>query len=97
MRNAKRRENRIAKCEINKKSAILQENNHALTLQRLQALGINSIIFDTNTATIERDPNGSLHKKVNSFVSFLNNRSIGIVPLVNAPDAGISYALLPIK
>lgn len=72
-----------------------QERDNKKTLQRLQALGFNSFIFDTNTATIEKDPNGSLHKKVNTFVSWINDPSLGITALVNDPQAGIAFLILP--
>ncbi|MFA6259370.1 MAG: glycosyltransferase family 39 protein [Candidatus Peribacteraceae bacterium] len=72
-----------------------QENDNQLTLQRLKALGFNSIIFDTNTATIERDIQGSLHRKVQEFVDFLNDPSLGMRAVVNDPDAGIAYILIP--
>ncbi|MFH1443861.1 MAG: hypothetical protein ABIG34_00530 [Candidatus Peregrinibacteria bacterium] len=76
-------------------NCIFAERDPALTLKRLQALGFNSIVFDTNTVTIEKDPNGSLHQKVNAFLEFANSRSLGIVPQVNDSDAGIAYILLP--
>ena len=37
-----------------------QERDHALTLQRLQALGFNSMVFDLNTASLEKNPRGYL-------------------------------------
>ncbi|MDD4287147.1 MAG: glycosyltransferase family 39 protein [Candidatus Peribacteraceae bacterium] len=76
-------------------NCLYAERDAALTLKRLQALGFNSIIFDTNTATIERDLNGSLHQKVNAFVEFANSRSLGIVPQVNDRDGGVVYIFLP--
>lgn len=72
-----------------------QEQNHALTLKRLQALGFSSMIFDTNTATIESDPNGTLHKKVNALLDFLNDKTIGLDVVVNDASNGIVYVLLP--
>lgn len=72
-----------------------QEKDPALTLKRLKALGFNSIIFDTNTATIESDTNGSLHQKVNSFVDFVNTPSLGLQVLVNDPNAGVAFVLIP--
>lgn len=74
-----------------------QEKNPALTLKRLQALGFNSIVFDTNTQTIEKDPNGSLHKKVNAFVDFVNAPGLGLDVPVFDPDGGIAFILLPPK
>ncbi|MDD5041793.1 MAG: glycosyltransferase family 39 protein [Candidatus Peribacteraceae bacterium] len=76
-------------------NCIFSERNPELTLKRLQVLGFNSIVFDTNTATIEKDANGSLHQKVNAFLEFVNARSLGIVPQVNDPDGGIAFVLLP--
>jgi hypothetical protein len=76
-------------------NCLYAERNPALTLKRLQALGFNSIIFDTNTATIEKDSNGSLHQKVNAFLDFANTSSIGIVPVVNDRDGGVAFMLLP--
>lgn len=72
-----------------------QEENHKLTLRRLHALGFHSIVFDTNTATIEKDPNGTLHQKVQRFLNFANNPELGIVSVVNNPGAGIAYMILP--
>jgi hypothetical protein len=72
-----------------------QEGDAALTLKRLQALGFNSMIFDTNTATIERDPNGSLHEKVQMFVDFVNTPGLGLGIPVNDTAAGIAFILLP--
>ncbi len=72
-----------------------QEHDNALTLRRLQQLGFNSIIFDTNTATIERDSQGSLHTKVQKFVDFLNDRSLGLQVVVNDIDEGVAFVILP--
>lgn len=76
-------------------SCLNQEKDAALTLRRLQTLGFNSMIFDTNTATIERDPNGSLHQKVNAFVDFVNTPGLGLQVPVNDPNAGIAFIVLP--
>ena len=76
-------------------NCLYQERDNALTLKRLQALGFNSIIFDTNTATIEKDPNGTLHQKVQAFVDFLNDQSLGVQVVVNDMKAGVAYILLP--
>jgi hypothetical protein len=66
-----------------------------MTLNRMKALGFNSIIFDTNTATIERDPNGTLHKKVQGFLDFVNTPTLGLQVVVNDQDGGIAFLLLP--
>jgi len=76
-------------------NCINQERDHALTLKRLQALGFNGIVFDTNTHTIEKDENGPLHKKVEAFVSFVNDPTLGLNIPVNDPGNGIAYILLP--
>lgn len=72
-----------------------QERDPALTLQRMKALGFSSIIFDTNTHTIEKNPNGTLHKKVQMFVDFLNTPSLSLQVLVNDPAAGVAFVLIP--
>jgi hypothetical protein len=76
-------------------NCLYQEKNPELTLKRLEALGMNSIIFDTNTATIERDPEGSLHKKAEAFAEFLNTPSLHLQVLVNDNNAGVVFVLLP--
>lgn len=76
-------------------NCIYQERDPKLTVARLKALGFNSIVFDTNTATIERNNEGSLHKKVNAFVSFLNNPESGLNVVLNDPGAGVSFILIP--
>jgi len=72
-----------------------QEGDAPLTLRRLQALGFNSIIFDTGTPSIERDPNGSLHQKVNAFVEFANDPRTGVVTVINDPQSRVAFLLLP--
>ncbi len=69
--------------------------NPEKTVKRLKALGFNSLIFDTNTQTIERDPNGTLHKKVQTFLDFANTPGIGLQAVINDPDGGIAFILLP--
>lgn len=76
-------------------NCINQERDHALTVRRLKALGFNGIIFDTNTQTIERDPNGPLHRKVQAFTDFANDTTTGVQVVVNDPGNGIAYILLP--
>jgi hypothetical protein len=76
-------------------NCLFAERDPVLTLHRLKELGFNSIIFDTNTATIERDPSGSLHQKVNAFLEFVNTPSLGLTSSVNDPDGGIAFILLP--
>jgi len=87
----------IADQQLDFFNCLNQEKNPALTLKRLQALGFNSVVFDTNTQTIEKDANGSLHKKVNAFVDFANTPNLGLSINVYDPSAGIAYILLPKK
>lgn len=72
-----------------------QERENKLTLRRLQHLGFHSLIFDTNTATIERDTQGSLHVKVQALVDFLNDHSLGIQVVVNDLEEGVAFVILP--
>ena len=76
-------------------SCLNQEEDHLLTLKRLKALGFHSIVFDTNTATIEKDSNGTLHQKVQKFLNFANDPATGIIPVVDNPGNGIAYMILP--
>ncbi|MBU1123902.1 hypothetical protein KJ652_04890 [Patescibacteria group bacterium] len=76
-------------------NCIYQERDPMLTVHRLKALGFNSIVFDTNTATIERDPNGSLHQKVNTFLDFVNNPETGLNIVLSDTKGGIAYILIP--
>jgi hypothetical protein len=85
----------VADHQLDMFNCINQERNPELTLKRLIALGFNSVIFDTNTATIERESNGTLHKKVDAFVNFLNTPNLGTRVLVNDINAGIAFILLP--
>ncbi len=85
----------VADNQLDLFTCINQDKNAALTVARLKALGFNSIIFDTNTSTIERDPNGSLHKKVQAFLDFANTPGLGLQAVVNDTAGGIVYILLP--
>ncbi len=76
-------------------NCLYAERDPELTLKRLQSLGFNSIVFDTNTSTIEKDSNGTLHQKVNAFLEFANTPSLGIRRLVNDEGGGIAFILLP--
>lgn len=44
--------------------------NDMRTLDRLKALGFHYMVYDTNTETIERNPQGTLHRKTNRFKAF---------------------------
>lgn len=85
----------IADHQLDFFNCLYQERDATITLKRLQALGFNSIIFDTNTQTIERDPRGSLHQKVQSFVDFVNTPGLGLSLKINDPGAGIVFITLP--
>lgn len=76
-------------------NCLFAERDAALTLKRLQTLGFNSIVFDTNTHTIESDPNGSLHQKVEAFLDFANVKDLGMEIVVNDPGLGVALILLP--
>ena len=52
----------------------------ARTVERLRKLGFHYMVYDTNTATIEKDINGTLHQKVNRFTSFAMNNLKVIAP-----------------
>ncbi|MBI3619081.1 hypothetical protein HY213_03565 [Candidatus Peregrinibacteria bacterium] len=84
----------LADAQLDTFHCISQGKNPRMTVNRLKALGFNSIIFDTNTSTIERDPNGSLHKKVNDFVDFLNTPGIGLQIVINDASAGVAFVLI---
>jgi hypothetical protein len=76
-------------------NCLFQERNPDLLIRRLKALGFNSIIFDTNTDTIEQDPNGSLHKKVKLFTDFVNANPGVVQVLINDNTAGVAFMILP--
>jgi len=76
-------------------NCLYAERDAAKTLERLKVLGFNSIVFDTNTSTIEADEEGPLHEKVNAFVEFVNTPGLGLEVPVNDPNAGVAYVVLP--
>ena len=76
-------------------NCLYQEEDNALTLQRLKALGFNSIVFDTNTATIEKDLSGSLHQKVQRLTNFLNSKEAGLEVVIFDPKGGVAFLLIP--
>ncbi|OGJ56289.1 hypothetical protein A3D88_01365 [Candidatus Peribacteria bacterium RIFCSPHIGHO2_02_FULL_52_16] len=85
----------LADHQLDTFNCLFQERDAELTLKRMKAFGINSIVFDTNTATIERDVNGTLHQKVQAFANFLNTASLGLQIVANDPDGGVVYVLIP--
>ncbi|MBU2213778.1 hypothetical protein KJ996_04030, partial [Patescibacteria group bacterium] len=76
-------------------NCLYNERDPKLTLERIKTLGFNSFVFDTNTATIEKDPNGSLHQKVNTFIDFINNPELGLQVVISDTKAGIAFILIP--
>ena len=76
-------------------NCLYQERDSALMTKRLKALGFSSLIFDTNTATIERDAKGSLHQKVQALLDYLNDPASGLQVFINDPDGGVAYLLIP--
>jgi hypothetical protein len=76
-------------------NCLSQGNDPELLTKRLKALGFNSMVFDTNTATIEKDPKGTLHQKVERFVNYVNDPKSGLKVLLFDPDAGLAYILIP--
>ncbi len=72
-----------------------QGDDPAVITQRLKALGFNSIIFDTNTATIEQNLEGTLHKKVERFVDYVNDPRSGLQVKIFDPEAGLAFIIIP--
>lgn len=85
----------VADNQLGMFNCLNQELNHPLTLKRLKALGFNGMVFDTNTATIEKDEKGSLHQKVDAFINFASDPVIGLQAAVNNPENGIIYLVFP--
>jgi hypothetical protein len=80
----------VADNQLDTFNCLFQEGDAALTVRRLKALGFNAMIFDTNTASIER-VYGTLHKKVDRFATFANTKDVGITPILIDTDAGLAY------
>ena len=85
----------LADHQLDTFNCLYQERDRKKTLARLKYLGFSSIIFDTNTGTIEQDIRGSLHQQVQTFVDFLNDPAIGGQVLINETDAGVAFLLIP--
>ncbi|MCU0820892.1 MAG: glycosyltransferase family 39 protein [Spirochaetes bacterium] len=73
-------------------NCIDSEQNDEETLDRLRKLGFKYIIFDLNTASIESNPEGSLHRKVNRFVQFANSN---LQIIVNNIKTKIAFMKIP--
>lgn len=71
-------------------------NDDLETMRKLLKLGYKYFIFDLNTATIEKDPNGSLHKKANRFVEWVNNLSQKEKMYVHVYNPGKGIAFMEI-
>ncbi|HAI98187.1 TPA: hypothetical protein DCL30_01425 [Candidatus Peribacteria bacterium] len=84
----------IADHQLDFFNCLYQERDPKLTIARLKAMGINSIVFDTNTATIERESDGTLHQKVNAFIDFLNTPDVGLKVVVSDAKAGVAFILV---
>lgn len=76
-------------------NCLYQERDSVKMTKRLKALGFSSLIFDTNTATIEQDPKGSLHQKVQALIDYLNDPKSGLQILINDPGGGVAYLVIP--
>ncbi len=76
-------------------SCLAQDNDPVKITARLKALGFNGIIFDLNTATIEQDPNGSLHQKVQRFINYATSTGATLQAPIIDQRTGIAYFLIP--
>lgn len=61
-------------------------------LNALRELWFRFIVFDTNTQTIEKDPNWTLHKKVQRFVQWANDNTKIVY---SKPKQGIAFMIIP--
>lgn len=80
--------------QLDQFNCLYQEHNAQLTLDRLRALGYNSMIVDTNLATIEQNPNGTLHKKARLLNDFLIDKSINLKIDTWNQNAGVGFVIL---
>ncbi len=71
-------------------------NNDLVTLRKLKEAGFKYFILDLNTATIEKDPNGSLHQKANRFVEWVNNMNGDMKMYVHVYNKGKGIAFMEI-
>ncbi len=55
-------------------------SSNVRTLERLKTLGFKYLIYDTNTASIEKDPNGTLHQKTKRFMDFARATLTAVAP-----------------
>ena len=76
----------------NEYQAALQEPQRK-TSERFKHFGFGTIVFDTNTHTIEHKP-GTLHNKVRNFIEYVNHPAAGIDLKLNKPDLGIAFMLI---
>ena len=68
-------------------------NDDLTTMKKFQELGYKYFILDLNTATIEHNPNGTLHQKANRFVEWANSLSKKMKMYVHVynPKKGIAF------
>lgn len=85
----------IADNQLDFFTCVSQGDDFATITKRLRAYGFNGIIFDFNTATIEADPNGTLHKKVERFLNYASDPASGLQAFVIDPTSGVGYFLIP--
>jgi len=71
-------------------------NNDLITLRKLKEAGFKYFILDLNTATIEKDPNGTLHQKANRFVEWVNNMNADMKMYVHVYNKGKGIAFMEI-
>jgi hypothetical protein len=69
-------------------TCIDKEKDNATTYARLKKLGFKYFILDLNTATIEKDSNGTLHQKTNRFRDFASKN---LKMVYNLPERGIAF------
>lgn len=64
--------------------------DNARTLERLKTLNFRYLVYDTNTDTIEKDKNGTLHQKTKRFMEFARSSLTAVVPAdINNAKNGI--------
>ncbi len=58
---------------MDKVACLLNEYEDQEALERLRSLGFRYLVYDTNSETIEEDPNGPVHQKVANFEAWIKN------------------------
>lgn len=68
-------------------SCLSHGQNDEEAYRRLKALGFSYIVYDTETTTIEKDQNGSLHQKAGAFTEWVNRISLrGMAKIIVLKD-----------